>query len=141
MQRTPYCIATLGLLNGVWLGCWSRNRPALARIHRWTRIDGVRTLEGGVRKLQKRWSGLDSGRWEVGGGLQALLGAPMARRRAERVIRPTRAKTRRPAAWGSWWSRSVRPDQSAPSSGPNCALFGEMYFGSEADVSKARVKI
>ena len=32
----------------------------------------------GVRKLQKRWSGLDSGRREVGGGLQALLGAPMA---------------------------------------------------------------
>ena len=31
-----------------------------------------------MRKLQKRWSGLDSGRREVGGGLQALLGAPMA---------------------------------------------------------------
>ena len=31
-----------------------------------------------MRKLRKRWSGLDSGRWEVVGGLQALLGAPMA---------------------------------------------------------------
>ena len=41
--------------------------------------DGRREDTGrGVRKLQKRWSGLDSGRREVGGGLQALLGAPMA---------------------------------------------------------------
>ena len=39
--------------------------------------DGRREDTGrGVRKLQKRWSGLDSGRREVGGGLQALLGAP-----------------------------------------------------------------
>ena len=41
--------------------------------------DGRREDTGrGVRKLRKRWSGLDSGRWEVVGGLQALLGAPMA---------------------------------------------------------------
>ena len=41
--------------------------------------DGRREDTGrGVRKLQKRWSGLDSGRREVGGGLQVLLGAPMA---------------------------------------------------------------
>ena len=33
----------------------------LARIHRWTRTEGVRTLEGGVRKLQTRWSGLEFG--------------------------------------------------------------------------------
>ena len=36
-------------------------RPALARIHRWTRTEGVRTLEGGVRKLQTRWPGLEFG--------------------------------------------------------------------------------
>ena len=34
---------------------------ALARIHRWTRTEGVRTLEGGVRKLQTRWPGLEFG--------------------------------------------------------------------------------
>ena len=33
----------------------------LARIHRWTRTEGVRTLEGGVRKLQTRWPGLEFG--------------------------------------------------------------------------------
>ena len=33
----------------------------LARIHRWTRTEGVRTQEGGVRKLQTRWSGLEFG--------------------------------------------------------------------------------
>ena len=34
---------------------------SLARIHRWTRTEGVRTQEGGVRKLQTRWSGLEFG--------------------------------------------------------------------------------
>ena len=34
---------------------------ALPRIHRWTRTEGVRTLEGGVRKLQTRWPGLEFG--------------------------------------------------------------------------------
>ena len=29
----------------------------LARIHRWTRMDGVRTLARRPKKLQKRWSG------------------------------------------------------------------------------------
>ena len=33
----------------------------LTRIHRWTRTEGVRTLEGGVRKLQTRWPGLEFG--------------------------------------------------------------------------------
>ena len=33
----------------------------LSRIHRWTRTEGVRTLEGGVRKLQTRWPGLEFG--------------------------------------------------------------------------------
>ena len=51
---------------------------ALARIHRWTRTEGVRTQEGGVRKLQTRWSGSNSGRRGVGGGLQAFLGATMS---------------------------------------------------------------
>ena len=37
------------------------NSEALARIHRWTRTEGVRTLEGGVRKLQTRWPGLEFG--------------------------------------------------------------------------------
>ena len=39
------------------------NQPAyeLARIHRWTRTEGVRTQEGGVRKLQTRWPGLEFG--------------------------------------------------------------------------------
>ena len=41
----------------------SSSKPfqALARIHRWTRTEGVRTLEGGVRKLQTRWPGLEFG--------------------------------------------------------------------------------
>ena len=34
---------------------------SLARIHRWTRTEGVRTQEGGVRKLQTRWPGLEFG--------------------------------------------------------------------------------
>ena len=33
----------------------------LARIHRWTWTEGVRTQEGSVRKLQTRWSGLEFG--------------------------------------------------------------------------------
>ena len=33
----------------------------LSRIHRWTRTEGVRTQEGGVRKLQTRWPGLEFG--------------------------------------------------------------------------------
>ena len=37
------------------------DRCRLARIHRWTRTEGVRTLEGGVRKLQTRWPGLEFG--------------------------------------------------------------------------------
>ena len=36
-------------------------RFVLARIHRWTRTEGVRTQEGGVRKLQTRWPGLEFG--------------------------------------------------------------------------------
>ena len=36
-------------------------RASLTRIHRWTRTEGVRTLEGGVRKLQTRWPGLEFG--------------------------------------------------------------------------------
>ena len=50
------------ILNGIV--DFIRRRPAavaLARIHRWTRTEGVRTLEGGVRKLQTRWPGLEFG--------------------------------------------------------------------------------
>ena len=39
-------------------------------------------------------------------------------RRAERVIRPARAKTRRLRAW---WSRSADPGRCGLSSGPGCA--------------------
>ena len=42
------------------------------------------------------------------------LGRCKVRRRAERVSRPARENG------GSWWSRSVRPDRSAPSNGPGC---------------------
>ena len=41
-------------------------------------MDGVRTLEGGEEVTDATVPGSNSGRWEVGGGLQALLGAPMA---------------------------------------------------------------
>ena len=51
---------------------------ALARIHRWTGMDGVRTAEGGegVTGAMIRARIWVAGR--LGGGLQALLGAPMA---------------------------------------------------------------
>ena len=42
-------------------GCYVADVVGLARIHRWTRTEGVRTLEGGVRKLQTRWPGLEFG--------------------------------------------------------------------------------
>ena len=50
----------------------------LARIHRWTGMDGVRTAEGGegVTGAMIRDRIWVAGR--LGGGLQALLGAPMA---------------------------------------------------------------
>ena len=50
----------------------------LARIHRWTGMDGVRTAEGGegVTGAMIRARIWVAGR--LGGGLQALLGAPMA---------------------------------------------------------------
>ena len=55
-----------------------RSLPALARIHRWTGMDGVRTAEGGegVTGAMIRARIWVAGR--LGGGLQALLGAPMA---------------------------------------------------------------
>ena len=51
---------------------------ALTRIHRWTGMDGVRTAEGGegVTGAMIRARIWVAGR--LGGGLQALLGAPMA---------------------------------------------------------------
>ena len=39
----------------------ARLADVLSRIHRWTRTEGVRTQEGGVRKLQTRWPGLEFG--------------------------------------------------------------------------------
>ena len=48
------------------------------RIHRWTRRDGVRTVEGGSESYRGDDPGPNSGRRELAGGLQALLGAPMA---------------------------------------------------------------
>ena len=50
----------------------------LARIHRWTGMDGVRTAEGGegVTGAMIRARIWVDGR--LAGGLQALLGAPMA---------------------------------------------------------------
>ena len=70
------------ILNGIV--DFIRRRPAavaLARIHRWTRTEGVRTLEGGVRKLQTRWprAGI-----RVDGGLAAVC-----RRFWGRRCRPT----------------------------------------------------
>ena len=52
--------------------------PLLARIHRWTGMDGVRTAEGGegVTGAMIRARIWVAGR--LGGGLQAFLGAPMA---------------------------------------------------------------
>ena len=145
-------------------------------------MDGVRTAEGGegVTGAMIRARIWVAGR--LGGGLQALLGAPMAaysgcgerdggighgkrrsglcwrefagtlgwlvgqwrqagsgmarsrararlnwgqrrgrcrvNRRAERVIRPAKAKTRR---LGSWWSRSADPGRCGLSSGPGYA--------------------
>ena len=49
----------LGWVQKLSNGRWVVN--ALPRIHRWTRTEGVRTLEGGVRKLQTRWPGLEFG--------------------------------------------------------------------------------
>ena len=58
---------------------WSpESRAALARIHRWTWMDGVRTVEeewgvtGAMIRARIRVDG------RLAGGLQALLGAPMA---------------------------------------------------------------
>ena len=66
------------------LGDWPNEprRPirgsTLARIHRWTGMDGVRTAEGGegVTGAMIRARIWVAGR--LGGGLQALLGAPLA---------------------------------------------------------------
>ena len=52
-----------------------RSKP---RIHRWTGMDGERTLEGGEEVTDADGPGSNSGRWGVGDGLQALLGTPMA---------------------------------------------------------------
>ena len=41
-------------------------------------MDGVRTLEGGRGSYRRDGPGSNSGRLEVGGGLEAFLGAPMA---------------------------------------------------------------
>ena len=54
---------------------------SLARIHRWTRTEGVRTLEGGVRKLQ---TAMARARIRVKGGLAAVC-----RRFWGRRCRPT----------------------------------------------------
>ena len=51
---------------------------SLARIHRWTGMDGERTLEGGEEVTDADGPGSNSGRWGIGDGLQALLGTPMA---------------------------------------------------------------
>ena len=59
-------------------GPWLDGCCGLARIHRWTGMDGVRTAEGGegVTGAMIRARIWVAGR--LGGGLQALLGAPMA---------------------------------------------------------------
>ena len=59
----------------IWVRAWFF---ALPRIHRWTGMDGVRTAEGGegVTGAMIRARIWVAGR--LGGGLQALLGAPMA---------------------------------------------------------------
>ena len=56
----------------------ARNRIEIARIHRWTGMDGMRTAEGGegVTDAMIRARIWVDGR--LAGGLQALLGAPMA---------------------------------------------------------------
>ena len=41
-------------------------------------MDGVRTPEGGWGSYKRDGPGSNLGRWGVGGGLQAFLGAPMA---------------------------------------------------------------
>ena len=42
-------------------------KPSLARIHRWTRMDGVRTAEGGLGSYRRDDPGSNSGRREFGG--------------------------------------------------------------------------
>ena len=63
---------------GSFVANFQRLFDALARIHRWTGMDGVRTAEGGegVTGAMIRARIWVAGR--LGGGLQALLGAPMA---------------------------------------------------------------
>ena len=53
----------------------------LARIHRRTPMDGVRTGEGGVRELQGGRPGLHWGRWEVSGRSSAAAQGPYGRLR------------------------------------------------------------
>ena len=61
-----------------WTSPHVRNMRPLPRIHRWTGMDGVRTAEGGegVTGAMIRARIWVDGR--LAGGLQALLGAPMA---------------------------------------------------------------
>ena len=87
----------------------------------------------GWREIAGTLGQLQDGRRQAGNGMacsraKARLnwvsqgqrrGRCKVRRRAERVIRPTRAKTRRLKGLGD--QRSARPDQSAPSSGPGYA--------------------
>ena len=69
LSRAKTCNRNYGVL-----GC----AAPLARIHRWTGMDGVRTAEGGegVTGAMIRARIWVDGR--LAGGLQALLGAPMA---------------------------------------------------------------
>ena len=67
-----------GVIRGRGSGERETTASSLARIHRWTGMDGVRTAEGGegVTGAMIRARIWVDGR--LAGGLQALLGAPMA---------------------------------------------------------------
>ena len=58
---------------------------ALARIHRRTRLDGVRTAEGEERELQGRWPGFHWDRLEVGGRSSVAGQGPCGRLRELRA--------------------------------------------------------
>ena len=71
---------TLGLLSvatvfglTVWFST-NAIAPALFRIHRWTRMEGVRTAEEGGGSCRRDDPGSNSGRREVGGRSQAFWG-------------------------------------------------------------------
>ena len=71
-QREPGKFDLLIVIDNVILS------RALPRIHRWTGMDGERTLEGGEEVTDADGPSSNSGRWGIGDGLQALLGTPMA---------------------------------------------------------------